>query len=205
VNKPEAIVFVVDDDASFRLSLERLLRMAEHKVESFASALEFLNSSHPDVAACLLTDLRMPGLDGLGLQRELAASGWQMPIIFITGQGDIPSSVRAMKAGAIEFLTKPVQKRELLNAVSEALQRDRARRERAKRLYELRLRYRSLTRREREVMTHVISGMLNKQIAAELGTTEKTIKFHRGRLTAKMGARSVAELVRIAVHLEIDY
>ncbi len=198
VRKPDAIVFVVDDDPSFRRSAERLLRLAGHTVHTFASALEFLNSSRPDVTACLVTDLRMPGLNGLDFQQELIHLDCQIPIIFITGHGDVPTSVRAMKAGAIEFLAKPFREQEFLDAIDEALKRDRTRREQAEKLAGLRQRYRSLTPRERDVMNHVIAGMLNKQSAAELNIVEKTIKFHRANIMAKMQADSLAELVRMA-------
>ena len=203
MSKPDTIVFVVDDDPSFRRSAERLLRMAGHDVQSFASAQEFLKSSRPDVTACLVTDLRMPGLNGLDLQQELARSGWQIPIVFITGHGDVPTSVRAMKAGAIEFLTKPFREQVFLDAIGEALKRDRARCEQAEKLGRLRLRYRSLTPREHEVMIHVVAGMLNKQIAAELNVVEKTVKFHRANIMSKMQADSLAELVHMAADLGV--
>jgi FixJ family two-component response regulator len=201
VNKPPSIVFVVDDDPSFRRSSERLLRMAGHEVESFASAHEFLERGPPDVPACLVTDLRMPGLNGLDLQIELARAGRQIPIIFMTGHGDVPTSVRAMKAGASDFLTKPFRESEFLRAVATALERDRAGREHRARLDELKQRFQSLTPRQREVMRHVVAGMLNKQIAARLNTAEKTIKFHRANIMDKMRVGSLAELVQIAVYL----
>jgi FixJ family two-component response regulator len=201
VNKPQSIVFVVDDDPSFRRSSERLLRMAGHEVESFASAHEFLQRSPPDVPACLVTDLRMPGLNGFDLQIELARTGRQIPIIFMTGHGDVPTSVRAMKAGASDFLTKPFCESEFLRAVAAALERDRVGREHRARLDELKQRYQSLTPRQREVMRHVAAGMLNKQIAARLNTAEKTIKFHRANIMDKMRVGSLAELVQIAVYL----
>jgi FixJ family two-component response regulator len=198
VNKPDSIVFVVDDDPSFRRSVERLLRMAGLVVQAFASAEEFLQSSRPDVPGCLVTDVRMPGLNGLDLQSELARAGCQIPVIFITGHGDVPTSVRAMKAGATEFLTKPFCEQEFLHAVNEALQRDRESRERQARLAELHYRYQSLTPRECEVLKYVVAGMLNKQVAARLTTSEKTIKFHRANIMHKMRAGSLAELVRLA-------
>jgi FixJ family two-component response regulator len=201
--KKESLVILVDDDPSFRRSTERLLRTAGYQIQSFASALEFLRSPRPDVPACLVSDVRMPGLNGLDLQRELARAGWQIPIIFITGHGDVPTSVRAMKAGAVDFLSKPFRERDLLDAIENALERNRVAREQRARLAELRGNYESLTPREREVMAHVVSGMPNKQIGAKLNTVEKTVKFHRGHIMEKMGADSLAELVRMAAALEI--
>jgi FixJ family two-component response regulator len=201
VNNPAVIVFVVDDDQSFRRSTERLLRLAGYEVQSFASAQEFLSGSRPDIPACLVTDLRMPGLNGLDLQSELARTGWQIPIIFITGHGDVPTSVRAMKAGAIEFLTKPFCEHEFLHAVAKALERDRVERNHRAVLASLRMRYETLTPREREVMHYVLGGMLNKQIAATLNTRENTVKFHRANIMEKMQAQSLAALVRMAGNL----
>ena len=201
MNKPDSIVFVVDDDPSFRRSTERLLRTAGFTIQSFASAQEFLHNPRPDVPACLVSDVRMPGLSGLDLQWELAKAGIMIPIIFVTGHGDIPTSVQAMKAGAVEFLTKPFRDQKFLSAIDEALKRDRAARHEQARLAEVRACYHSLTPREREVMAHIVSGMLNKQIAAKLNTAEKTIKFHRAHIMEKMQAGSVAELVRMAVDL----
>jgi FixJ family two-component response regulator len=204
VNKPDSIVFVVDDDPSFRRSTERLLRTAGFTIQSFASAQEFLHNPRPDVPACLVSDVRMPGLSGLDLQRELAKAGIMIPIIFVTGHGDIPTSVQAMKAGAVEFLTKPFRDQKFLSAIDEALKRDRAARHEQARLAEVRACYHSLTPREREVMAHIVSGMLNKQIAAKLNTAEKTIKFHRAHIMEKMQAGSVAELVRMAGDLGVS-
>jgi FixJ family two-component response regulator len=203
VSKPDHIVFVVDDDPSFRRSAERLLRMAGYEVESFSSAHEFLQRSQPDVTACLVTDLRMPGMNGLGFQRELANAGWRIPIIFVTGHGDVSTSVRAMKAGAIEFLTKPFQEQEFLDAVLGALKRDGVRRELEAGLAALRGRYDSLTPREREVMSRILVGMPNKQIAFNLDITEKTVKFHRAHIMEKMLAGSVAALVQMAIDLNL--
>jgi FixJ family two-component response regulator len=197
------IVFVIDDDPSFLRSAERLLRMAGYEVESVSSAHEFLQRSQPDVTACLVTDLRMPDMNGLDFQRELANAGWRIPIIFVTGHGDVSTSVRAMKAGAIEFLTKPFQEQEFVSAVSEALRRDSARRGLEADTAALRQRYNSLTPREREVMSRVVAGMPNKQIAGNLDITEKTIKFHRAHIMAKMLAGSVAALVQMAIDLEL--
>ncbi|HEY2456782.1 MAG TPA: response regulator, partial [Candidatus Acidoferrum sp.] len=186
MSKIEQIVFVVDDDPSFRRSVERLVHLAGYMVNGFGSADEFLMQRPPEEAACLITDLRMPGITGLDLQQELASAGWHIPVIFITGHGDVSTSVRAMKAGAIEFLTKPFHDQELLAAIGEALTRDQTRRGEAKRLANFRQRYDTLTPREREVMSHVIRGKLNKQIAADLNIGEKTIKFHRANIMAKM-------------------
>lgn len=201
MSTPDHIVFIVDDDASFRVSTERLLRVAGYTVESFPSAFAFLQRRQPEVPACLVTDLRMPGMNGLDFQREVTNAGWRIPIIFITGHGDVPTSVRAMKAGAIEFFTKPFQDQEFLSAISAALSRDRARRTRQAALATIRECYESLTPREREVMSGVVAGMPNKHIAATLDITEKTVKFHRAHIMTKMMAGSVAGLVQMAIDL----
>jgi len=200
----DPIVIVVDDDPSFLRSTERLIRTAGFNVKTFTSAEKFLRGTLPDVPACLVLDVRLPGWSGLDLQRQLAHVGLRVPIIFMTGHGDIPMSVQAMKAGAVEFLTKPFHKRDLLTAIEEAIERARVSRKEQAKLGELRSRYQSLTRRQREVMAHVVAGMPNKRIASELGTTEQTIKFHRGHIMQKMLARSLAELVRTAAALGID-
>jgi FixJ family two-component response regulator len=203
MQESESIVFIIDDDPLYRGSTERLVRSVGLRVQSFESAREFLSSRRPNVASCLVLDVRMPGLSGLDLQLELAKVGVQMPIIFVTGHGDIPMSVQAMKAGAVEFLAKPFRDQALLDAINQAIERDRVtRRQRAKSV-ELRRRYESLGPREREVFECVVSGMLNKQMADKLGTTERTIKFHRGQIMRKMEAKSVAELVRFAYGLGI--
>ena len=199
----ETIVFVIDDDPSFRRSTEMLIESAGLSVQGFNSAEEFLRSQRPDIPACLLLDVRLPHLSGLDLQRELAKAGVQIPIIFITGHGDIPMTVQAMKAGAIEFLTKPFREQDLLDTIRRAINFDRAARLELAKLEDLRGRYHSLTPREREVMAHVVTGMLNKQVAHELGTSEKTIKVHRGHLMQKMEAKSLADLVRTAERLGI--
>jgi FixJ family two-component response regulator len=199
----ETMVFVIDDDPSFRRSTETLIGAAGYTVQGFNSAEEFLRSRRRDVPACLLLDVRLPHLSGLDLQRELAKTGVEIPIIFITGHGDIPMTVQAMKGGAIEFLTKPFREQDLLDAIHRAINSDRAARLQRAKLDDLRARYRSLTAREREVMAHVVTGMLNKQVAHELGTSEKTIKVHRGHLMQKMGMRSFADLVRAAERLGI--
>jgi len=199
----ESIVFIIDDDPLYRASTERLVRSVGLRVQSFESAREFLSSRRPNVPSCLVLDVRMPGLSGLDLQLELAKVGVQMPIIFVTGHGDIPMSVQAMKAGAVEFLVKPFRDQALLDAINQAIGRDRVARRQRVRNVELHRRYESLGPREREVFQLVVSGMLNKQIADKLGTTERTIKFHRGHIMRKMEVKSLAELVRIADALGI--
>ena len=191
------VVFVVDDDASVRSSLKFLISTVGLQVETFDSAEAALQRVPQDAPSCLVLDVRLRGLSGLDLQQELAARNCQIPIVFITGHGDIPMSVRAMKAGAVEFLTKPFRDQDLLDAVRIALERDRARREREKELAESQNRFSSLTAREQEVISMVVAGMLNKQIADQLGTAESTVKIHRSRAMRKMQAQSVAELVRL--------
>jgi FixJ family two-component response regulator len=197
VKPAEAVVFVVDDDPAVREALCSLIRSVGLNAEAFASAQDFLNSPRPDAAACLVLDVRMPGLSGLDLQRELAGSGERIPIIFITGHGDIPMSVRAMKAGAAEFLPKPFRDQDLLDAIGQALERDQAARKERAALTEIRGRYDTLTAREREVAPLIVRGMLNKQAAAELGISEITVKVHRRNVMRKMKVRSLAELVRM--------
>jgi FixJ family two-component response regulator len=201
VKPVEAVVFVVDDDPAVREALCSLIRSVGLNAEAFASAQDFLNSPRPDAAACLVLDVRMPGLSGLDLQRELAGSGERIPIIFITGHGDIPMSVRAMKAGAAEFLPKPFRDQDLLDAIGQALERDQAARKERAAFAEIRGRYDTLTAREREVAPLIVRGMLNKQAAAELGISEITVKVHRRNVMRKMKARSLAELVRILEQL----
>lgn len=195
------VVFVVDDDAPMRESLKNLTRSVGLRVEAFASAQEFLRAKRSDEPGCLVLDVRMPGLSGLDLQKRMAEAGTDLPIIFLTGHGDIPMSVRAMKAGAVEFLTKPVREQDLLDAIQQALERDRAMRHRRTDTEHLRERFDLLTAKEREVMGKVVTGLLNKQIAGELGMSETTVKIHRHQVMEKMRAGSLAELVRMADRL----
>ena len=197
----EPIVFVVDDDPSVRRSIERLIQSIGLEVQTFQSAREFLQRARPEGPACLVLDVRLPGLSGLDLQRELTNRGIQLPIIFITAHGDIPMTVRAMKGGAVEFLTKPFRTRHLLGAIRAAIERDRDTLKQRSEVAQLRNRYDLLTPREREVLAFLVVGLLNKQIAGELVTTERTIKFHRAHIMQKMRAESIADLVRMAQKL----
>jgi FixJ family two-component response regulator len=197
------VVFAVDDDASVRGALTDLFQSVGLRVETFGSAAEFLHSKLPEAPSCLVLDVRLPGVSGLDFQAELAKAGIRIPIIFITGHGDIPMSVKAMKAGAVEFLTKPFREQDMLDAIQVALERDRGRREQDKRVADLRSLFDSLTNREQEVIGLVTAGLMNKQIAAEIGVSEITVKVHRGNVMRKMGAKSLADLVRMADALGI--
>jgi FixJ family two-component response regulator len=197
-SQAQPVCFVVDDDASMRKALANLIQSVGLRAETFASAPDFLAVELPDDPCCLILDVRLPGLSGLDFQAKLASAKIEIPIIFITGHGDIPMTVRAMKAGAVEFLTKPFRDQDLLDAVQVALERDKARHRNQDLIAGLRAKYETLTPREQEVMACVTGGLMNKQVAAEIGITENTVKVHRGNVTRKMGAKSLAELVRMA-------
>ncbi|WP_445220107.1 response regulator transcription factor [Bradyrhizobium sp. Pa8] len=200
----EAIVLVVDDDASMRQALTNLFESVGLQVEAFGSAVEILQAGPPEAPSCLVLDIRLPGLSGLELQSDLAKANIHTPIIFITGHGDIPMTVQAMKSGAVDFLTKPVREQDLLDAVQAAIERDRKRRDLEKTVSELRSRFQSLTKRERDILALVTSGLLNKQVAGELGLAEITVKIYRGQVMRKMGAKSLADLIKMSEALGIS-
>ena len=203
MNEPTSIVYVIDDDPSVRRAIKRLVESVGLHVELFGSATEFMNSGRPDIASCVVLDIRLPGISGLDFQRDLVHAKNEIPLIFITAHGDIPMTVRAMKAGAVEFLTKPFRDQDLLDAIQIALERDRIRRLHQAETAMLRERLESLTPREREILPLVVSGLLNKQVAAEIGATEATVKVHRSQLMRKMGASSLADLVRMSEKIGI--
>jgi FixJ family two-component response regulator len=201
MTEQQSIVYVIDDDSAVRNAVDRLIRSVGLKVRTFVSADEFLQATLPDVPSCLILDVRMPGMSGVDLHNDLIKRDFRLPVVFITGHGDIPMAVQVMKAGAMEFLTKPFRDQDLLDAIQQAIIRDRNRRKEQEELVELRQRFGLLTRREREVMHLVVAGLLNKQIAAELGTSETTVKIHRGQVMHKTQAESVPDLVRMAAKL----
>jgi len=203
MRQPEAVIAIVDDDLSVREGLESLIRSAGWRAESFATAQEFLARPRVEPPSCLILDLQLPGLSGLDLQKRMGEVQLEIPIVFLTGHGNIPASVQAMKAGAVEFLTKPFDEQDLLRAIEEAIERDRRTRQRQAEMHELKGRYESLTAREKEVMQQVVSGLLNKQVAAELKISEVTVKIHRGQVMRKMRADSLADLVRMGDKLGI--
>jgi len=204
MRQPDAVIAIVDDDPSAREGLESLVRSAGWRAKTFASAQEFLARPRAEALSCLILDLQLPGLSGLDLQKRMAELELEIPIVFLTAHGDIPASVQAMKAGAVEFLTKPFAEQDLLRAIEEAIERDQRTRQRSAEMGELKVRYNSLTAREQEVMQQVVSGLLNKQVAAELKITEFTVKVHRGQVMRKMRADSLADLVRMAGKLGIQ-
>jgi len=204
MRQPDAVIAIVDDDPSVREGLESLIRSAGWRVETFASAQEFLARPRAEAPSCLILDLQLPGLSGLDLQKRMAKVEQEIPIVFLTGHGNIPASVQAMKAGAVEFLTKPFDEQDLLRAIEEAIERDRRTRQRQAEMRDLQGRYESLAAREQEVMQQVVTGLLNKQVAAELNITEFTVKVHRGQVMRKMRAGSLADLVRMADKLGIQ-
>jgi FixJ family two-component response regulator len=201
---PTSVIFVVDDDASIRDAVRTLLRSVGLHAQVFSSPEEFMATARPEIPSCMVLDVELPGMTGLEFQEELEKAGIQIPIIFVTAHGDIPMTSRAMKAGAVEFLTKPFQKKELLPAIHQALNRDRARREEEAKHSDLRARFETLTVREREVMDLVVTGLLNKQVASELGVSEITVKIHRGRAMQKMQADSLAGLVKMSERLKAN-